>query len=342
MPLAQRRPQPVPGARAHRSPRLRGRRPDAAGPTTMLARLRRRASTCAARSGRSSLAPSRWSRSRGRSPSDHRVRDHGRADVVAGAHARSIGCSRRSTCCGAEGVAIVYVTHRLDEVFRICDTVTVLRDGRRVHTGPVAGLTRLELIALMLGRDDRRVLARITGFAERGRGRRSRCRPARRAGLDPAPRPRRRGRHRCTRGEVVGLAGLLGSGRSRDREGDLRGAAARRAAPCRSRAARSHRGSVPRPRSRRASRCIPEDRKAEGIVPGLSVRDNIALGILPSLARFGLRRRPRSRTRSRTTSSTRLQHQDVEPRTRASRELSGGNQQKVLARARCSRWSPRC
>ena len=42
----------------------------------------------------------------------------------------------------AEGVALIYVSHRLDEVFRICDTVTVLRDGRRVHDGPVAELDR--------------------------------------------------------------------------------------------------------------------------------------------------------------------------------------------------------
>ncbi|HJY24512.1 MAG TPA: ATP-binding cassette domain-containing protein, partial [Actinomycetes bacterium] len=52
-----------------------------------------------------------------------------------------------------EGVAVLYVSHKLDEVFTICDTVTVLRDGRRVHTGPVEGLTRLRLVATMLGRD---------------------------------------------------------------------------------------------------------------------------------------------------------------------------------------------
>ena len=52
-----------------------------------------------------------------------------------------------------DGVAVVYVTHRLDEVFRLCDSVTVLRDGRLVHTGPVAEITRLELVSRMLGRD---------------------------------------------------------------------------------------------------------------------------------------------------------------------------------------------
>ncbi len=53
----------------------------------------------------------------------------------------------------AEGVSLIYVSHRLDEIFRICDSVTVLRDGRRVHHGPVRELTRLSLIGLMLGRE---------------------------------------------------------------------------------------------------------------------------------------------------------------------------------------------
>src|SRR5256714_1978157 len=52
-----------------------------------------------------------------------------------------------------QGVAITYVSHRLDELYRICDRVTVLRDGRVVHAGPLAGLDRLRLVSLMVGRD---------------------------------------------------------------------------------------------------------------------------------------------------------------------------------------------
>ena len=58
-----------------------------------------------------------------------------------------------SRCCAASGVAVLYVTHKLDEVFRFCERVTVLRDGRRAHTGPVAGTTGSRLVATMLGRD---------------------------------------------------------------------------------------------------------------------------------------------------------------------------------------------
>ena len=64
-----------------------------------------------------------------------------------------------------DGVAVVYVTHRLDEVFRICDRVTVLRDGRRVHTGQVAEITRLELVSRMLGREVSEVARARTRFS---------------------------------------------------------------------------------------------------------------------------------------------------------------------------------
>ena len=63
-----------------------------------------------------------------------------------------------------DGVAVVYVSHRLDEVFRLCDVVTVLRDGRRVHTGPIAQITRLELVSKMLGRELSEVARARTRF----------------------------------------------------------------------------------------------------------------------------------------------------------------------------------
>ena len=65
-----------------------------------------------------------------------------------------------------EGVAVVYVSHRLEEVFRLCDRVTVLRDGRLVHTGPVAEITRLELVSMMLGREMAEVARARTRFRD--------------------------------------------------------------------------------------------------------------------------------------------------------------------------------
>ena len=111
-----------------------------------------------------------------------------------------------------DGVAVVYVSHRLDEVFRLCDVVTVLRDGRRVHTGPIAQITRLELVSKMLGRELSEVARARTRFGshEASQDARALLRATgltRRHVLDGVTVEARAG-------EVVGLAGLLGSGRT--------------------------------------------------------------------------------------------------------------------------------
>lgn len=69
----------------------------------------------------------------------------------------------------ARDVAVVYVSHRMDELYRICDRVTVLRDGRHIHTGPLEGLERMRLVSMMLGRDMAEVRRDgVTGFAADG------------------------------------------------------------------------------------------------------------------------------------------------------------------------------
>lgn len=76
-----------------------------------------------------------------------------------------------------QGIAVLYVSHRMDELYRICDRVTVLRDGRHIHTGDLAGLDRVRLVSMMLGRDlseaRRTGLTRFDGDG-RGDGRRKR------------------------------------------------------------------------------------------------------------------------------------------------------------------------
>ncbi len=233
----------------------------------------------------------------------------------------------------AEGVSIVYVSHRLDEIFRICDTVTVLRDGRLVHSGPVAALTRLSLIGLMLGREIA-TTSRITGFRNESGADESEV------VLEAHGLARRHVLQDVDvivhAGEVVGLAGLLGSGRSSTAKA-IYGAQPLDAGSV------SVRGSVVAPGSVRAAiaagiAMIPEDRKAEGIVPGLSVRDNITLGILPSLARFGLlagkiQDAIADEFIDRLKIKTSNRDQSVS-------QLSGGNQQKVLL-ARMLAMAPR-
>ncbi len=223
----------------------------------------------------------------------------------------------------SQGVAVVYVSHRLDEVFRLCDTVTVLRDGKRVHDGPLDGLDRVGLIALMLGRDMADA-SRVTSFVDDGEREEQEIVLAAR-GLT---------RHHVIddvdvtvrRGEVVGLAGLLGSGRSSTAKA-IFGAESLDSGTVAMEGNTVRRGST-RAAIAAGIALIPEDRKAEGVVPTLSVQDNITLTILPRLAKRGILINTDER-RIAEEFIGRLRIKTSGPDQRLS-ELSGGNQQKVL------------
>jgi ribose transport system ATP-binding protein len=225
-----------------------------------------------------------------------------------------------------QGVGIVYVSHRLDELYQICDTVTILRDGRMVHSGPLAELERLRLVALMLGREMATVrregatafsgsatadenappVLAVSGLTSR----------ARLHGIGFAVRP----------GEVVGLGGLLGAGRSETIK------AIAGAYPLDAGDVRVDGRDLGRPSTVAAVKAgiaiQPEDRKAEGIVAGLSVRDNIALAVLPRMSRLGIVSEARIDAVVESY-MTRLRIKASGPGQRVG-DLSGGNQQKVL------------
>ncbi len=227
------------------------------------------------------------------------------------------------------GVAVVYVSHKMDEIFRICDEVTVLRDGRVAHTGPVAGLTRGRLVEHMLGRQAeelqrlREKAADQTADTEPVLQVLELSRRAQLAGVSFEARP----------GEVVGLGGLLGSGRTetlRALFGDLSLDGGSVAVGGRTLRRHTTGASV-----RSGIALLPEDRKAEGIVPDLSIRDNIALAALPRLSRLGLVSERRIDAVVRTFMD-RLKIKASGPNQRVG-DLSGGNQQKVvLARWLCT------
>ncbi len=181
-----------------------------------------------------------------------------------------------------EGIAIVFITHFLDQVYEITDRVTVLRNGALVGTYPTASLPRLELIRLMLGRT-------LTTLDDINR---HKMESSQHIGSDPLMEARGLGLTGSLEpfdlvlhaGEVVGLAGLLGSGRTelaqllfgidRPSEGSLLmdGAEVGKFSPAES-------------LERRVALC-PEDRKAEGIVADLTVRENIILGMQASRGWF--------------------------------------------------------
>jgi ribose transport system ATP-binding protein len=231
----------------------------------------------------------------------------------------------------ADGVAVLYVTHKLDEVQRLCQQVTVLRDGRRVHTGPVAATSRLGLVATMLGRRIDEV--REHGMTRFGEGHGS-------SGGEPVLRATGLTRPAVLdgvsvdvhAGEVVGLAGLLGSGRTETVRAvfgadpvdggsiSIDGVRRRRWSPAAAIAA--------------GVGLVPEDRKAEGVIPDLSVHDNIVLAALPRLTRAGFVSERRCREIV-DVFVRRLRIKISGPDQRV-RDLSGGNQQKVLlARMLC-------
>jgi ribose transport system ATP-binding protein len=226
------------------------------------------------------------------------------------------------------GISLVYVSHRMDELYRICDRVTVLRDGRLVHTGDLRDTDRVRLVSMMLGRE----LARVRKEAAEGHedGREPAAEPvltatglSRRHLLDGVALDLRPG-------EVLGLGGLLGSGRTETAKalagalpldgGDIE-VGGRRLRRISSAAA-----------IRAGISLLPEDRKAEGIIPGLSVRENIVLAALPRLSRFGFTSR-RRQDRVVDIFMKRLRIKAASPEQKVG-ELSGGNQQKVLL----ARW----
>jgi monosaccharide-transporting ATPase len=226
------------------------------------------------------------------------------------------------------GIAIIYVSHRMDEIYRVCDRVTVLRDGRVVHVGDLNALPRVELISLMLGRSVERVeRGGLTAFRAANA---SDAPPVLQAsdlsrkhqidGISLSIRP----------GEVVGLGGLLGSGRSETLKG-LSGVMQldRGTVSVDGKVVRG--GSVPAA-IRAGIVMLPEDRKSEGIVPNLSVRDNIVLAALPKLSRAGFSSR-RKQDAVVDVFIKRL-HIKVSSPDQIVSELSGGNQQKVMI----ARW----
>jgi monosaccharide-transporting ATPase len=230
-----------------------------------------------------------------------------------------------------QGTAIVFVSHFLDQVFEISDRMTILRNGRVVGERLTEETTQLELVQLMIGRD-LQVLERIDQAAhetaEEAADRRLPVLSA--VGLG------RKGSLEATdltlyAGEVVGIAGLLGSGRTElarllfgadvPDTGDLtvKGSSGRRL--------RSPRHAI----DRNLAFCS-EDRKAEGVFEELSVADNMMLGLQAS--RGWLRPIPTA-TRDKLVAEymTALDIRPADP-SLPIRSLSGGNQQKVLL----ARW----
>ncbi|TQL67576.1 monosaccharide ABC transporter ATP-binding protein (CUT2 family) [Nocardioides albertanoniae] len=225
----------------------------------------------------------------------------------------------------AEGVAIVYISHRLEEIREIGDRITVLKDGRTVATGlPAQDTPTAELIKLMTGRAIEYV------FPPRPEGDRS--------AADPVLEVRElagEGRFRdvtfdVRAGEIVGLAGLVGSGRSEILE-TVYGARRASAGTVSVAGRKLRKGSV-RAAVAAGVGLAPEERKSQALLLDQAVYRNITVSSLGRFARGGFLDDSAERARAEELSGS----LDVRPTgvERPVRTLSGGNQQKVVL----ARW----
>ena len=216
------------------------------------------------------------------------------------------------------GAAVIYISHDLEEIFEVANRVTVLRDGRFVGTLPVADVTRAMLIRMMIGRDiDERARPEINTGDENLLTVRDLRRGSILDGVDLTVRA----------GEIVGVAGLVGSGRSEL----LRAIFGADRADC---GEMTLLGSPYAPRSPIEAAAagvgfIPEDRKLEGLVPGFSTSHNLALPNHGLVSNFGFWL-DWGREHALATAMVRdLKIEPPVPGWRVS-HLSGGNQQKVV------------
>ena len=218
----------------------------------------------------------------------------------------------------AQGVTAIYVSHRMEEIFRLCDTVTVLRDGRHVATQPTASLDERALVQLMIGRALEEYfpkhveappgaeLLRVDGLSS----------PGKFTDVSFAVKA----------GEVLGFAGLVGAGRSEVAQAvfglDPRasGRISVRGRPV----TIAGIGSA----MRHGIGLVPEDRKRQGLVLPMSAGGNTSLVILRELSRLSFIRRQAERSLVQTYFQ-RLRVRAPGPET-ITAGLSGGNQQKIV------------
>jgi monosaccharide-transporting ATPase len=227
----------------------------------------------------------------------------------------------------AAGVSVIFVSHKLDELYAVCDRVTIMRDGRTVQVAPLAELSRLDLVTAMLGRELTQVLQDGHDAGDPDSEARQ---PVLKVANLAVGRKVRDVSFEVRPSEIVGLAGLLGAGRTESVRAVF--GADKPDAGTVTFAGSDNRIAAPSDAIRAGMGFCSEDRKLEGIIPDMSVRENLTLALMPQLARRGIVDEGRSQEIV-DRFIKRLGIRCAGPEQRI-RELSGGNQQKVLL----ARW----
>jgi ribose transport system ATP-binding protein len=216
-----------------------------------------------------------------------------------------------------QGIGVIYVSHRMEEIFDLCDRVTVFRDGRYVATRDVATTSMGELVHMIVGRDLESPAAKVEAAAG--------------AVVLDVRHLSKRGMLRdisfsLRRGEIVGLSGLVGAGRTElartifcdmlADEGEVLVDG------------KPFRGRNPRQAISAGIGLVPEDRKEQGLVTSLPVMSNISMARLGSLTRLGVLSGGRERRLARDyVERLAIRTPSVEQK---AMYLSGGNQQRVV------------
>lgn len=217
------------------------------------------------------------------------------------------------------GVGIIYVTHRLEELPRVAGRVTVLRDGRRIVTLPIAAMDQGRLITSMTGREFREV---FPALAPPGATARLRVRDL------TVPGRLQRTSFDLRAGEILGVAGLVGCGKSELGRALFGHASEARGAVSFDGDERRPQALGPRRMIKRGIMYFPADRRREGLVLCRPVLENVTLSALSRFERFGVIRKGDERRAVRGVVD-RLRIRVPSPGARTAL-LSGGNQQKVM------------
>ena len=232
------------------------------------------------------------------------------------------------------GLAVIYISHRLEEIFTICDRVTVLRDGQLAGDLPIAQATPDRIVRLMVGRPlmdlfrPEEAERRLEILADRSPAPVLEVRGLGSTGTaqDPSAIVLQDISFSVRPGEIVGLAGLVGSGRTEIAraifgadEYDY-GEIVVAGQPIRIRS--------PREAIQLGIGLVPEDRKLQALVLSLAIRENLSLSLLERLSRFGVVRLAAERALARRmVDALRVRTPSIEQKVL---NLSGGNQQKVV------------
>ena len=217
----------------------------------------------------------------------------------------------------SEGVAIVYISHRMEEIFEVCDRVTIMRDGKWIATENIGSLTREGIIKLMVGRELTQMIPKVA--ADIGDVALEVKNISRKGALKNVSIS-------VKKGEVLGIAGLVGAGRTElarvifGADPFDSGEILLFGKPVKIKS--------PQDAIKLGIGLVTEDRKQQGLVLGMAVRENISLANLDALSKFNFIMSAKEKEVSnKFVGELRVKTPTIE---QTVQNLSGGNQQKVV------------